>query len=29
MEGSQVCPVSTINDMLHIVEESDRVLVFG
>lgn len=29
MEGSQVCPVSTINDMLHIVEESYRVLVFG
>lgn len=29
MQGSDVCPVSTMHDMLHIVEESDRVLVFG
>jgi uncharacterized protein involved in oxidation of intracellular sulfur len=29
MTGSEVCPISTMNDMLHIVEESDKVLVFG
>lgn len=29
MEGSEVCPVSTMHDMVHIVEESDNVLVFG
>ncbi len=29
MAGSEVCPVSTMHDMLHIVEESDKVLVFG
>ncbi len=29
MHGSEVCPVSTMHDMLHIVEESDKVLVFG
>lgn len=29
LEGSEVCPVSTMHDMVHIVEESDRVLVFG
>ncbi len=29
MKGSEVCPVSTMHDMLHIVEESDKVLVFG
>ena len=29
MKGSEVCPISTIHDMLHIVEESDKVLVFG
>ncbi len=29
MEGSEVCPVSTMHDMLHIVEESDKVVVFG
>jgi uncharacterized protein involved in oxidation of intracellular sulfur len=29
IEGSEVCPVSTMHDMLHIVEESDKVLVFG
>lgn len=27
--GIDVCPISTIHDMLHIVEESDKVLVFG
>ncbi len=29
MPGSEVCPISTMHDMLHIVEESDKVLVFG
>lgn len=29
MQGSEVCPVSTMHDMLHIVEESDKILVFG
>ncbi len=29
MKGSEVCPISTMHDMLHIVEESDKVLVFG
>lgn len=29
MQGSEVCPISTMHDMLHIVEESDKVLVFG
>ncbi len=29
MKGSDVCPISTMHDMLHIVEESDKVLVFG
>ncbi len=29
MKGSEVCPVSTMHDMLHMVEESDKVLVFG
>lgn len=29
MPGSDVCPISTMHDMLHIVEESDKVLVFG
>ncbi len=27
--GIEVCPVSTMHDTLHIVEESDKVLVFG
>ncbi len=26
---STACPVSTMTDLLHIVEESDKVLVFG
>jgi uncharacterized protein involved in oxidation of intracellular sulfur len=29
MAGSEVCPVSTMHDMLHIVEDSDKLLVFG
>lgn len=29
MQGSDVCPISTMHDMLHIVEDSDKVLVFG
>lgn len=28
-EGSKVCPVSTMNDLLKMVEESDRILTFG
>lgn len=28
-EGSNICPVSTMEDMLKIVEESDKVLAFG
>ena len=29
MKGSEACPISTMHDMLHIVEESDKVLTFG
>ncbi|MCC4771320.1 sulfur reduction protein DsrE [Methanosarcina sp. DH2] len=29
MEGSEFCPISTMHDMLHIVEESDKILTFG
>ena len=29
MEGSDVCPISTMRDMLYIVEESDKLLTFG
>jgi hypothetical protein len=29
MKGSEVCPISTIHNILHIVKESDKVLVFG
>jgi len=29
MEGSEVCPISTMRDMLHIVEDSDKLLTFG
>ncbi len=29
MKGSEVCPISTMHDMLRIVEESDKVLMFG
>jgi len=28
-EGSNVCPVSTMSDLLILIEESDKVLVFG
>ena len=28
-EGSNVCPISTMKDLLKVVEESDRVLTFG
>ncbi|MGB9846636.1 MAG: DsrE/DsrF/TusD sulfur relay family protein [Desulfotomaculales bacterium] len=27
-EGSELCPFSTMNDLVKLVEESDRVLVF-
>ncbi len=28
-EESNICPISTLSDLLKIVEESDKVLVFG
>ena len=28
-EGSKVCPISTMKDLLKMVEESDKVLTFG
>ncbi len=28
-EGSKVCPVSTMKDLLRLVEESDKILTFG
>jgi uncharacterized protein involved in oxidation of intracellular sulfur len=28
-EGTDICPVSTMKDLLRIVEESDRLLTFG
>ena len=28
-QGSTVCPISTMNDLLKIVEESDKILTFG
>ena len=28
-QGSRVCPVSTMSDLLKMVENSDKVLVFG
>ena len=28
-EGSNVCPISTMKDLLRLVEESDKVLTFG
>ncbi len=28
-EGNNVCPISTMNDLLKLVEESDKVLSFG
>ena len=28
-DGSKVCPVSSMNDLLKVIEESDKVLTFG
>ncbi len=28
-EGSSICPVSTMTDLLKLVEESDKILTFG
>jgi len=28
-EGSNVCPISTMRDLLKLVEESDKILTFG
>ncbi len=28
-EGSNICPVSTMQDLLKMVEESDKILTFG
>jgi sulfur relay (sulfurtransferase) complex TusBCD TusD component (DsrE family) len=28
-DGTETCPLSTMNDMLKLVEESDKVLTFG
>jgi len=28
-EGSNVCPISTMKDLLNLVEESDKILTFG
>jgi len=28
-EGTNICPISTMNDLLKLVEESDRILTFG
>ena len=28
-EGSNVCPISTMKDLLSMVEESDKILAFG
>ena len=28
-EGSNVCPISTMQDLLKLVEESDKILTFG
>jgi len=28
-EESKICPVSTMSDLLKMVEKSDKVLVFG
>lgn len=29
MGGTEVCPVSTMSDLLRMVEESDRIVTFG
>ncbi|HLC50154.1 MAG TPA: DsrE family protein [Candidatus Nanoarchaeia archaeon] len=28
-EGSDICPISTMKDLLKLVEESDKILTFG
>jgi len=28
-EGSEVCPISTMKDLLKLIEDSDKVLTFG
>jgi sulfur relay (sulfurtransferase) complex TusBCD TusD component (DsrE family) len=28
-KGTNVCPISTMNDLLKLVEESDKILTFG
>ena len=28
-EGSNICPISTMKDLLKLVEESDKILTFG
>lgn len=28
-EGSEICPISTIKDLLKLIEDSDKVLTFG
>ena|SRR3989344_2677070 len=28
-EGTSICPISTMNDLLKLVEESDKILTFG
>lgn len=28
-EGSKICPVSTMSELLKMVEKSDKILVFG
>ena len=28
-EGSQMCPISTMKDLLKLVEESDKIITFG
>jgi len=28
-EGTEVCPISTMKDLLKLIEESDKVLTFG
>ncbi len=28
-EGSSICPISTMKDLLKLVEESDKILTFG
>jgi len=28
-EASKVCPLSTLHEMLHVIEESEKILTFG